>query len=87
MVEMLVDQIWVFLHEVGVKCLHHEADSVSVQLGAQELREHLRSCGGQQVRAGCCFPAAAGCVQSLAKLICVGRLEVDRDVLPSAAAL
>lgn len=87
MVEMLVDQVGVFLHEVGVKCLHHEADSVSIQLGAQELREHLRSCGGQQVRTGCCVPAAAGCVQSLAKLICVGWLEVDRDVLPSAGAL
>lgn len=87
MVEVLVDQVGIFLQEVGVQRLHHEADGVSIQLGAQELGKHFRSRGGQQISAGSCVSAAASCIQSLAKLIGVGRLEVDGDVFSSAAAL
>lgn len=87
MVEVSVDQVGVFLQEVGVQRLHDEADGVSVQLGAQELGKHLRGCGGQQASAGRCVSAAASCVQSLAEAVGVGRLQVDADVLPSAGAL
>lgn len=87
MVEVLVDQVGIFLQEVGVECLHHEADGVSIQLGAQELGKHLWSRGGQQVSADRCVSAAASCIQSLAKLVGVGQLGVDGDVFSSAAAL
>lgn len=87
MVEVLVDQVRVSLQEVGVQRLHDEADGVSIQLGAQELRKHFRGCGGQQVSAGRCVSAAASCIQSLAEFVGVGRLEVDANVLSSAAAL
>ena len=86
MIEVLIDQVGVFL-QVGVEPLHDEADGVSIQLGAQELGKHLRGCGGQQVSAGTCVPTAASCVQSLAELVGIGRLEVDGDVRSSAAAL
>lgn len=87
MVEVLVDQVGVFLQEVGVQRLHDEADVVSIQLGAKELGKHLRGRGGQQVSAGRCVSAAASCVQSLAEPVSVGGLEVDGDVLSPAAAL
>lgn len=61
MVEVLVDQVWVFVQEVGVQCLHYEDDGLRVQLGAQKLRELLRSGGGQQIGAGCCVSAGASC--------------------------
>lgn len=86
MIEVLIDQVGVFL-QVGVQPLHDEADGVSVQLGAQELGKHLRGCGGQQVSTGTCVSTAASCVQSLAKLIGIGGLEVDGDVRSSAAGL
>lgn len=87
MVEVSVDQVGVFLQEVRVQRLHDEADGVAIQLGAQELGKHLRVCGGQEVSAGRCVSAAASHVQSLAELVGVGGLEVDGDVLSSAAAL
>lgn len=77
MVEVFVDQVRIFLQEMGVQSLHHKAHGASVQLGAQELRKHLRSCGGQQISAGFCVSAAASCIQSMAKLIGIGWLEVD----------
>lgn len=87
MAEVLVDQVGVFLQEVGVQRLHDEADGVPIQLAAQVLWEHLRGGGGQQVSAGRRVPTAARCVQSLAELVHVGRVEVDVDVVSSAAAL
>lgn len=60
-VEVLVDQVWVFVQEVGVQCLHDEDDGLCIQLGAQKLRELLRSGGGQQIGAGCCVSAGASC--------------------------
>lgn len=71
MVEVLVDQVGVFLQEVKVQHLHNKADAFSIQLSAQELRKHLWACGGQQVSAGCCVSAAVSCIQSLAKLVSV----------------
>lgn len=82
---MSVDQVGVLLQKVGVQCLHQEADGVSIQLGAQELGKHLRSGGGQQVSADRCVSAAASCIQSLAELIGVGRLEVDLEIFSAAA--
>lgn len=61
MVEVLVDQVWVFVQEVGVQCLHYEDDGLCVQLGGQKLRELLRSGGGQQIGAGRCVSAGASC--------------------------
>lgn len=61
MVEVLVDQVGVFVQEVGVQCLHYEDDGLCVQLGAQKLWELLRSGGGQQISAGCCVSAGASC--------------------------
>lgn len=84
--EVLVNQVGIFLQEVGVQRLHDEADGVSVQLRAQVLWKLVRGCGGQQVGAGRCVTATASCIQSLAELVGVGRLEVDGDVLSSAAA-
>lgn len=46
MVEVLVHQVWVSLQEMGVQRLHHEADGLSIQLGAHKLGEHLWSGGG-----------------------------------------
>lgn len=87
MVEVFVDQVGVFLQEVGVQHLHDETDGVSVQLSAQELWKPLWSCGSQQLGAGCHVPATARYVQSLAELVGVARLEVDGGALSSAAAL
>lgn len=87
MAEVLVDQVGVLLQEVGVQRLHQEADGASVQLGAQELRELLWTRGGQQLGAGRHVSAAAGCAQSLAELVGVGRRQVDGDVFTPAAAL
>lgn len=61
MVEVLVDQVGVFVQEVGVQRLHDEDDGLCVQLGAQKLRELLRSGGGQQISAGCRVSAGASC--------------------------
>lgn len=85
MVEVLVHQAGVSFQEVGVQRLHDEADGVSIQLGTKELGERLRGRGGQQVGAGRRVSAAASRVQSLAKLVGVGRPEVDGGGLSSVA--
>lgn len=71
---------------MGVERLHHEADGVSVQLVAKELRKTLRCGGGQQFSAGGCVFAAAGCVQSLTKFKGAGGMEVDGEVFSCTAA-
>lgn len=57
---MLVDQVGVFVQQVGVQRLHDEDDGLCVQLGAQKLGERLRVGGGQQIGASRCVPAGAG---------------------------
>lgn len=87
MAEVLVDQVGVFVQEVGVQRLHYEDDGLCVQLRAQQLGKRLWSGGGQQIRAGCCVPAGARCRQSLAELRAVSGMEVDADVILLAAAV
>lgn len=86
-VEVLVDQVGVFVQEVGVQRLHDEDDGWCVQLRAEELGKRLWSGAGQQVGASRCVSAGAGCRQSLAKLVGVSGMEVDADVVFFAAAL
>lgn len=86
-VEVLVDQVGVFVQEVGVQRLHYEDDGLCVQLRAQKLGKRLWSGGGQQISASRCVSAGAGCWQSLAKLVGISGMEVDADVVFFAAAL
>lgn len=86
-VEVLVDQVGVFVQQVGVQRLHDEDDGLCVQLRAQELGKCLWSGGGQQVGASRCVPAGAGRRQSLAKLVGISGVEVDAELVFFAAAV
>lgn len=59
-VEVLVDQVGVFVQQVGVQRLHDEDDGLCVHLRAQELWKRLWGGGGQQVSASRCVSAGAG---------------------------
>lgn len=85
--EVLVDQAGVLLHQVGLERPHHEAHCVSVQLAAQQLGQRLGRRSGQQLGTRRCVAAAACCVQGLAKLVGIGGLEVDGNFLASTVAL
>lgn len=85
--EVLVDQAGVLLHQVGVERPHHEAHRVSVQLAAQQLGQRLWRSAGQQLGARSRAAAAARCVQGLAKLVGVGGFQVDGDVPAPTVAL
>lgn len=85
--EVLVDQVGVFVQQVGVQRLHDEDDGLCVQLRAQKLGECLWVGGGQQIGASRCVPAGAGGRQSLAKLVGVSWMEVDAGVVVFAAAI
>lgn len=86
-VEVPVDQVGVFVQEVGVQRLHYEDDGFCIQLRAQQLGKRLWSGGGQQVSASRCVSAGTGCWQSLDKLVGISGVEVDADVIFFTAAL
>lgn len=61
-VEVLINQVGVFVQQASVQHLHDEADGLSIQVGAEELGKHLGVSRRQQVSTGCHVSHAAGCV-------------------------